>query len=161
MLVAGIAIVSCKSQKEVQTQKEVQKFMPDEFMQKQIVFGNGGGFTGLETTFVLQQNGQLFKLNMDSTYTELGMLSAEETQKYFDKLEECKVKEVDFNNPGNMYFFLEEKEGTDTHRLVWGDERMGMPADSINSLHGQLIRLARDIKERAEDSDKENTEETK
>ncbi len=132
-----VAIVSSSCQ--------TKKYLPSEFSKKQILFGNGGGFTGMETTFILQENGQLFKANLDETYDELQVLDKETCKYFFDKLNDCNMGELEFNQPGNLYYFLEEKGKKVNKRLVWGDRSSGQPSENVFELHGELIRMVRDM----------------
>lgn len=134
-----VAIVSSSCQ--------TKKYLPTDFKDRQILFGSGGGFTGVETTYILMENGQLFQANLDETFVELHVLDKSTTKDFFDRLTDCNMAEMDFNKPGNMYFFLEEKGKKVNKRLVWGDQRSGRPSDMVHKLHGELIRTVRDLHE--------------
>ncbi|MRI00690.1 hypothetical protein GH721_09150 [Kriegella sp. EG-1] len=100
-----------------------QQYTFDELPDKQLVFGNGGGMTGAINTYVLIENGQLFRTSsLTKEVVELDAITKKEVKAIFLKLEELSISKLDFNHPGNRYYFLEEVSLDKKHRIVWGAE---------------------------------------
>jgi len=98
-----------------------QQYSYNELPEKQLIFGSGGGITGAIDTYVLLENGQIFHKNsLTKEVMELESMSKKEAKSCFVKLKELALSEMDFNHPGNIYFFLETKEGDESHRVTWG-----------------------------------------
>ncbi len=93
----------------------------DKLPAKQLCFGNGGGFTGQEKAFTLLENGQLFSNNhLTSSMETLPNIKSKKAKSLFEKYETLKLNEMDFNQPGNTYSFVEMKDSVGAHRIVWG-----------------------------------------
>ncbi|TNE61389.1 MAG: hypothetical protein EP344_06115 [Bacteroidetes bacterium] len=112
--------------------------LPDEYLR----FGNGGGFTGVETAYTLLENGQLFKTVSKSPETlEITGCDRKSAKKLFEKAEALGLEKLDFMYPGNMYGFIEILDDGKTNRIAWGDREH--PADeNIMNLYSQLMELA-------------------
>jgi len=125
-----------------------KKHLPTEYKKKQLIFGTGGGFTGAVTTYVLQENGQLFQTVSDTSYKEVSVLSKDSTKTYFAQMDTIPISDsLEFTHPGNMYYFLEKKEGyadEKSNRITWGDGKHEPPA-GIKELHTSLIQIVRDL----------------
>lgn len=107
----SVFLFSCKS----------QQYTIDELPAEQLVFGNGGGITGEVSTYTLLENGQVFYNNsLTKEHTEMESLAKKVAKSSFKKLEALKLFEVNFDHPGNMYYFLEEIKGDSIHRVTWG-----------------------------------------
>lgn len=91
---------------------------------KQILFGEGGGFSGNVKEYVLLENGQLFtRTTFAGEATELPKVKKKTAASYFMKLES--LKEVSYIKPGNMYEYVQYQVDSSTnYRVVWknGDE---------------------------------------
>ncbi|MEO9892309.1 hypothetical protein [Aurantibacter sp.] len=118
-----------------------QQYTFEELPDKQIVFGNGGGMTGATNTYVLIENGQLFYSNsITKEVTELDAISKKEAKLIFLKLQELSISELDFNHPGNRYYFLEEVSLDNKHRIIWGSEGYKI-SDEYSNFYKQLKKL--------------------
>ncbi len=90
---------------------------------KQLRWGSGGGFTGKETSYALLENGQIFRFRtLDNSTAEEAATKAKTAAGLFSTAETIGLADVALDKPGNMYYFLElRREGTDAHRVTWGD----------------------------------------
>lgn len=79
---------------------------------EEIHFGSGGGFTGEIKTYKLTANCKLFEKE-----TELKKVDSKKTLELFNQAKE--VKDLKFNEPENMYSFIEIKTKEKTNRIVW------------------------------------------
>lgn len=114
LLICALAILmlfSCKA----------QQYTIDDLPSKQLIFGRGGGITGEVNTYTLLENGQLFHNNsLTADYKELNSIDKKQAKSAFEKMATLKLSEIDFNHPGNMYYFIEEVDGDKKHRVTWG-----------------------------------------
>ncbi len=107
----SILLFSCKS----------QQYTVDTLPDKQLVFGRGGGISGEVTTYIVLENGQVFYNNsLTKENSEIKSLSKKEATSCFQKMDSLKLSEMSFDHPGNMYYFLEEVNGEERHRVTWG-----------------------------------------
>lgn len=106
-----VTLSSCKSQQyTIET-------LPD----KQLVFGRGGGISGEVSTYIILENGQVFHKNsLTQEHSEIKSISKKKAVSYFQKMNSLKLSELNFDHPGNMYYFLEEVNGEERHRVTWG-----------------------------------------
>jgi hypothetical protein len=88
---------------------------------KQILFGEGGGFTGNVKEYILLENGQLFtRTTFAGEATELPKVKKKTAESYFLKLEE--LKDMSYIKPGNKYTYVQYQVDSSTnYRVVWKD----------------------------------------
>ncbi len=117
-------MLSCKS----------SSLLPSEYKGDQIHFGQGGGFTGMVTYFILLDDSRIFQKNtMDSTYTELAEWENAFARQMFDNFESLGLDKVEYYHPGNLYYFIEHHaQGKDPHRISWGKSDMTPPDNVVN-----------------------------
>lgn len=115
-----------------------QQYTPENLPENQLIFGSGGGMTGAVDTYILLNNGQLFHLNsLTSENEELEKLNRKETKTCFKKLKAIQLDSIDFNHPGNRYYFLEEMKGDEKHRVTWGSTDHEV-SEACQELYNQL-----------------------
>lgn len=106
--------------------------------EEQIIFGNGGGVTGVEVNYILLNNGQLFKTNAwQKDTTELTKISASTAKNYFKQMADLDWEKIDVNEPGNIYYFLSYKTIENIHRATWGATGYE-PPEGIKSIYQSL-----------------------
>jgi hypothetical protein len=104
----------------------------DKASEKVILFGNGGGFTGQVIEYVLDENGTFMKNDkLKSEVTILRNLKKSEIRKIFKELEIMKFDTVNFNHPGNTYYFIKSSSSGTSHEVVWGEPNNLPPARII------------------------------
>ena len=81
-----------------------------------IEFGSGGGITGQEETYSLFADGKLSKKEK-----EIRKVDQKEVLQLFEKAAD--LKEVNHQEPGNIYSFITIKSSENTHRIVWRPEK--------------------------------------
>jgi len=102
----------------------------------EIVFGWGGGFTGMVDEYHLMKDGTLkqgdeIKKKLDSKQMKLIM-------KDFKKINFAKIK---LNDPGNLYYFLAAKAQENEQRLIWNDLTQIPP--EVKTVYDELINLTK------------------
>ncbi|MCF8247736.1 MAG: hypothetical protein K9J37_20240 [Saprospiraceae bacterium] len=123
---------------------KVAKYTPDKLPIRQIVFGDGGGFAGIETTYTLLENGQLFKqVGVEGSFTELKPIKPKAAKVLFDKVNSLQLFKLDIDQPGNMYYFLRQVTDHLDSRVNWGAGDY-LPPQSLVSVYKELKDLAKD-----------------
>lgn len=131
-ILLSVGISSCK----------VVKYTPEKFPASQIIWGSGGGFTGIETAYILLPNGQLFKKEgVEGTYLELKPLKKKTAKPYFEKMASLQLYKQDIHKPGNVYYFLQEITETTDSRVTWGAGDY-IPPSAFVAVYKELNALA-------------------
>ncbi|MFT4849815.1 MAG: hypothetical protein ACI83B_002363 [Sediminicola sp.] len=99
---------------------------------EQIQFGTGGGFTGVETMYTLNQDGDI----KDKSDTVLHNMSKKDVLEFFEKA--SKNKDIEFQKPENLYSLFAIITESDTNRIIWGRESTAVPPDILD-LHKNLM----------------------
>jgi len=104
-----------------------------------LLFGNGGGFTGQVIEYVLDENGIFMKNDkLKSEVTLLRSLKKSEIKKIFKEIESIQFDTINFNHPGNAYYFIRTNKSGTTHEVVWG-EVDNLPPPEIIQLYDMLL----------------------
>lgn len=98
---------------------------------EEISFGSGGGFTGAIKTYKLTADCKLYEGK-----AELKKIKAKKTLELFNQAAE--LKDIKFNEPGNIYSFIEIKTKENTNKIVWGFGSKQVDARAIE-LYRKLI----------------------
>lgn len=114
------------------------KYTPDKFPIRQIVWGDGGGFAGIETSYTLLENGQIFKqVGVNGNYTELKPIKSREAKKLFDKVNSLQLFKLDIDKPGNLYYYLRQVTDHLDSRVTWGAGDY-LPPQGLVSVYKEL-----------------------
>lgn len=98
-----------------------QQFLPADYEGRQLSFGNGGGFSGAVTQFIIFENGQHYKkVGLKDSLIVLPRLKKRNIKEIFSEYEENKIGEKFLHFPGNRYYFIEMKKGKEVVRQTWG-----------------------------------------
>lgn len=99
----------------------------------EIHFGSGGGFTGEVKTYILTAGNKILELD-----NELKKVDSKTTLAIFNEAKE--IKDYSFNEPENMYSFIEIKTKDKTNRIVWAFGSTTVDKKVIE-LHKKLMNL--------------------
>ncbi len=98
-----------------------------------IVFGNGGGFVGIETKYLLKSDGTLSRIiNKDTTF--LKQIPQENVAHFFK--EATALKDYKYFRPDNIYQYVE----INNNRIVWNVTTDGLDT-SVITLYNNLKTL--------------------
>lgn len=133
ILILGILFLfSCNSAKKIN---------PYQYKNPKITFGSGGGFTGVESSYTLLDNGQLFQLTkMGQEFNRLNKIDKNKVTQIFETCKLFKLEEIKLNNPGNMYHYLDISIEGKQNRIVWGN---GSVDEKIKVLHQILMSFVK------------------
>lgn len=117
------------------------KYTAENLPEDRITFGNGGGFAGIETSYTLLENGQLFKFDSKApNLMEMAGPKKRAANNLFETAESLGLLTLDFKYPGNIYQFIEFQDDGKKSRVAWGDSEH--PVDpKIKELYNQLMEL--------------------
>ncbi len=119
------------------------KYSPDNLPAQQVRFGTGGGIVGRETTWILLTNGQLFKLKASETSAGGSAVRRQGRRLFREAKALLSTPRPLFSHPGNVYWFVEWRDGAREQRITWGHP--DHPADTaIVQLHQRLMALTRE-----------------
>lgn len=96
---------------------------------EQIRFGYGGGFTGAVTSYCITNSGKSFKQeNFEISKLRASNVGIDEC---FQQCQAIGFGEMNINNPGNTYSFIEHKVGNQLHRVTWNPHQVSLPSDLV------------------------------
>ncbi len=122
---------------------KVIRYSAEKLPVKQIVFGDGGGFIGVETSYILLENGQIFKkTGVGGLLQELSPIKQKQSKTLFEKLATVQLYKLDINKPGNLYYFLQETNNETDSRATWGAGDY-LPPQSLVAIHRELLSIAK------------------
>ena len=125
-----LLLVSCR----------VSRDFPAEYKGDQIHFGQGGGFTGFVTSFMLLDDGRLFEKTHDSDWSYVSRWERALTRQMFTDYASLGLGSRDLNCPGDKYYFLELYRNSEPlHHLTWGQEGCDPPSGA-RELYGILYK---------------------
>lgn len=108
----------------------------------QLSFGNGGGFVGAYTEYILLENGQLFKRDqLNGPLEALPKIKKGQARKMFKQLEEEKFLSINRNAPGNIYRFMNCTTETDSNNVVWGSTDKEAIDARLDSMYMQCMEM--------------------
>ena len=144
LLIIAIAfatvVFSCKTRQKDATQpKKMEKKIQYDFS---ILFGSGGGFTGMYDDYVLKPNGKLYKLDEENPDQLLKTIEEEELELIFSKTKKLSLETLEVNEPGNITNYLGIKGQGKEHKIVWGNPGVPIP-DNVMEVYTKLNELLR------------------
>ena len=119
------------------------KYSANELPEKQLTFGKGGGFAGVSDEFILLENGQLFlKSSLTDSIEVLPNIKKKKAKELFEAAAKLSMDTLDFNHPGNMYYFVKYREQEEAKNgITWGDMNHAPPA-AIKEFYQRLMNLS-------------------
>lgn len=114
---------------------------PLTYTKNQLIFGSGGGFANQVNEYRLLDSRYLYsRRNNDSTFKELGKQKSGTVKKLFKESEAFFKEAQEFNQPGNMYYYIRLQKGYQTQSLVWGRPDTKAP-EKATGLYRHLMNL--------------------
>jgi len=123
---------SCSSSGKVTTEAKSQR----------LIFGNGGGFTGIYTSYELHEDGRLFSQLTDSTQTQVNKLRKKQIRDIFEQADRLTMVYPAFNHPGNITWFIKYQSAVGSTEYKWGDTNVSVPGE-IKDLYSQLNEIVK------------------
>lgn len=99
---------------------KTERLMPGNTSSPYIIVGNGGGFTGMQTSYCLMKDGSVFQIgDNDTTFNFMFKISKDLTTQLFSSYDQLGFKNFQLNDPGNRYFYIEYKDRGINHKILW------------------------------------------
>ena len=102
----------------------------------EMVFGWGGGFTGMVEEYHLSKNGSLKKGTED-----LKNIDSKQMKKILALFKKVNFAKVKLNDPGNLYYFMAAKSSDNEQRLIWNDQTALPP--EVKAAYDELIKTTK------------------
>lgn len=109
---------------------------------RRLIFGSGGGFTGIYTTYELYEDGSVFILLPDNTLQPLNKIRKKKARELFSKADNLKIAQPEFNHPGNMTLFIKYQDNGMLTEYKWGDANNSVPSQ-IEDLYSQFNTIVK------------------
>jgi len=107
----------------------------------EIVFGDGGGFTGQTNEYTLNTDGTITLVkSIQGDTVVLKTVSKKTAGKVYTMFSESGMDTLDFKHPGNKYYFIKEQKNGIKNEVIWGDPAYTVPS-KIENLYTYLITL--------------------
>jgi len=121
-----------------------KNYVIDNLPERQITFGEGGGFTGKYTTWMLLDSGQIFqKSGIGAEFSEIGKVKYKEAKKFYKRADAITVDKMKKNRPGNYNYELILQRDSVDYKAGWANE---VDVDtSILNLYMDLRAVAMEI----------------
>lgn len=121
-------------------------YSADKLPDEQLLFGEGGGFTGAVTTYMLLQNGQLFRVNsMQGDTTEIAKVEKKSAKMLLKEAKEMEFNKMNIQEPGNVYYFVGLRDGKETYKATWGNPEYTIDP-KIQSFYKRLMETTKQAK---------------
>jgi len=133
-LLVALFLFSCKSAKEVEATK-----LPEG---KRYAIGQGGGFTGDYSEFILSENGQVhkydFKYDREVYFKDL---KKADLIYFLETIEELSLEGMEINHPGNITKYIDVRYGRNSiNKIVWGHPNY-QTDEELMKLHAEMYQL--------------------
>lgn len=111
-----------------------------------ILLGSGGGVTGVATVYQITPKGEVFKGKGVGVvkYTECAKIRRAKAKKMIAKVAAA-VSSINFDHPGNLYYFLTLKENDGEKKITWGDADHKVP-DNVKLLFDEAQASVAELK---------------
>ena len=129
-----LIIFSCKT----------RDLTPQNHKGEMIIVGNGGGFTGMSTSFYLLPDGNIYRSGMnDTSFIKVGKLDGKLMDQQFVLYNQLGFGNVELDDPGNRYHFIIKKEDDNEHKIQWGRSKLNNP--SIGIYHDNIMKIIKSL----------------
>ncbi len=137
LLLFILVAISCRS----------QKIDPEKYEKPIIFFGSGGGFTGLSKQYCLTTDGNLYaKTSINGDWNRIKKGKSTDVQPFFWTIVSLEIQDINLDNPGNHYRFIEYATADLKHRVTWGRNPDEVPIE-LKELYTSLNNIVKDIKQ--------------
>lgn len=119
----------------------VYGFSCNEISTTEVVLGTGGGVAAALKEYKIYQTGKVeLKDGLDGDFKEYGQLTKKETKMIYQNTEKIDLTNIDLNNPGNIYYFVEINRDEERKRVTWGAVNSTVP-EEIKKLYDETMAI--------------------
>ena len=132
ILFLSTILSSCKTAEEVKSDTAPTG--------KRYAIGQGGGFTGEFTEFILSENGKVhkydFRYDREVYFKDVNKV---DLNYFMEQIEELSIEGIEMNQPGNMTYYIDVRIGkTSINKITWGSYNFN-PDEELVKLHKELF----------------------
>ena len=108
---------------------------------KRYAIGQGGGFNGVYSEFILSENGKVHKYDFDyDREVFFKDLSPVDLAYFLEKIEALSLDGIAMNEPGNNTFYIDVRIGkTSLNKVVWGNYNF-QPNQELVDFHKEIYQ---------------------
>lgn len=115
------------------------QYTPANLPERQLSFGNGGGFAAAYHEYLLLENGQLFvKKGITGEHIALPAVKKRLAKAWYKEASVLFSDSIAFNYPGNIYYFVQWKNADYENRITWGDP-VHPDVEKMKALYDELM----------------------
>lgn len=107
-----------------------------------LIIGSGGGFTGIYRGYRLCSDGRVYGWSAPAGGRDTGTIlftDADSVAVFFGMIDEMKFQQINYNDVGNMNWYVELQQGEKQHRVQWSTSP---PAGAIAEFHRHVSAWA-------------------
>lgn len=121
-----ITATGCKSNKIKQRDLSAVK----------ITVGQGGGFTGYYTDYIIYGTGKVEKYTTkDNTTREMNRVPADSVRAWVNRIDQVNFTGIELDQPGNMNYYMYFEEPGTNHKVRWGG---AVPPADLEKLYNRI-----------------------
>ena len=106
-----------------------------------IQFGRGGGVTNDITTYSLYPDGKIWmKASFTNDSSFVTEILHEHVKNIYIKIEESGADTIEYQSPGNLYYFIHVHKHSKNNKIVWGDNNPP-PTKEVEELYKDLMKI--------------------
>ena len=108
---------------------------------KRYAIGNGGGFTGVYTEYILEENGKVYKYDFNyDREVFIKNLEKSDLIYFLNKIDALGLEGIEINQPGNMSYYIDVRTGkTSINKITWG-ANLFYPPNELVDFHKELFK---------------------
>lgn len=133
-----ISITACSS---------TNKTMETTFSELNI--GYGGGATGFINGYMIDSTGQLFQWSgrlMKDNIKRLATIPSDSLKVINEIISQGNLKDINYQQPGNMYRFFQIKSDTISYYIAWGYQPDNDIEKKLNAIYDKIFSIINNFK---------------
>ena len=113
---------------------------------KRYAVGQGGGFTGDYTEFILEENGKVYKYDFKyDREVYVKDLEKVDLLYFLERIKELGLEGIEIDQPGNMSYYIDIRIGKASYnKIIWGANLYYPPKDLV-AFHKELYKQLAEI----------------
>ena len=101
-----------------------------------ITVGQGGGFTGYYTDYIIYGTGKVERYTTkDNTTKEMDRVALDSVRIWVNRIDQINFTGIDLDQPGNMSYYIYFEEPGTLHKVRWGG---AVPPADLEKLYSRI-----------------------
>jgi len=120
--------------------KPIQTTTENTSNNKRYAIGKGGGFTGVYTEYILEENGKVYRYDFNyDREVYIKDLGKADLNYFLEQITELGLDGVEINQPGNMSYYIDIRIGKSSfNKITWG-ANLYYPPEELVKFHKKLF----------------------